>query len=377
MQLMPTIRHRSSGALWRAFMVTLALLCSGVLAPAYAQIPTEGIVEVLRERMGEQCKFQSEDGKAMSIESVAEKTLSAAMSGQQIRYKPITVTNGVKYLMMVPSKTVRAGAFNNRDDVDFAAKSVAFAKADGTTLTSEEAKTLLEGNAELIASPYNVVDGVISEYRLAPRPKPSAIRFNAGTGKQEVLDSNDPKVQAMLKQKSSTAIDQPADESKRDMSRLLSAPPALKTDATMPDFDVTDIAGKRWRMSELRGKTLVLNFWFVECAPCVQEMPALNALVKAYRNNPDVVFLSFTSSDAAKVKTFLGKKAFDYAHIPEEQSLKLLTAWGVTAFPLNTVVHRGKIVASMIGGSNAVHEQPQEHPMYGRLDAVLKDCLKN
>ncbi|RYZ26368.1 MAG: TlpA family protein disulfide reductase, partial [Chitinophagaceae bacterium] len=40
-----------------------------------------------------------------------------------------------------------------------------------------------------------------------------------------------------------------------------------------PDFTLRDLKGKKWRLSALKGKTVVLNFWFATCPPCIQEIP--------------------------------------------------------------------------------------------------------
>lgn len=54
-------------------------------------------------------------------------------------------------------------------------------------------------------------------------------------------------------------------------------------DTVAPPFSVTDINGNEYSLESLKGKIIVLNFWFVECKPCVQEMPELNELVEIYK----------------------------------------------------------------------------------------------
>jgi hypothetical protein len=56
----------------------------------------------------------------------------------------------------------------------------------------------------------------------------------------------------------------------------------IGTDAS--NFSVTDINGNEYSLNSLKGKIIVMNFWFVECKPCAMEMPELNELVKNYKN---------------------------------------------------------------------------------------------
>ena len=49
------------------------------------------------------------------------------------------------------------------------------------------------------------------------------------------------------------------------------------------DFNATDLEGNEYSLSNLKGKIRVLNFWFTTCKPCVEEIPALNELVKKSR----------------------------------------------------------------------------------------------
>ena len=45
-----------------------------------------------------------------------------------------------------------------------------------------------------------------------------------------------------------------------------------------PGFALPDLEGRTWRLGEHRGRTLLINFWATWCAPCREEMPALERL---------------------------------------------------------------------------------------------------
>jgi thiol-disulfide isomerase/thioredoxin len=100
----------------------------------------------------------------------------------------------------------------------------------------------------------------------------------------------------------------------------------------------TDVNGKVYSESDLEGKVIVINFWFVGCGPCEVEMPELNALYNKYKDNSDIVFLSFAKSSQSKVLRFLEKKTFNYPVISmtDEHSKE----FGIRYYPTNYVYDR-------------------------------------
>jgi len=120
---------------------------------------------------------------------------------------------------------------------------------------------------------------------------------------------------------------------------------AIGTDAS--NFSATDINGNEYSLNSLKGKIIVMNFWFVECKPCVMEMPELNKLVENYKNK-DVVFLGFATNDKAKIDSFLKKKNFSYNIIPS--SKKIAAEYKVLGYPTHIILdENSKTVYSTSG----------------------------
>ena len=81
-------------------------------------------------------------------------------------------------------------------------------------------------------------------------------------------------------------------------------------------FSVTDISGNKYSLEKLKGKIIVLNFWFVECKPCVMEIPDLNDLVEKYKGK-EVVFLAFATNNKSKIESFLKTRTYKYKIIAD------------------------------------------------------------
>jgi thiol-disulfide isomerase/thioredoxin len=74
----------------------------------------------------------------------------------------------------------------------------------------------------------------------------------------------------------------------------------------LPDLAFEDADGKPRKLSDFRGKTVLLNLWATWCVPCRKEMPALETLqTKLSGPNFEVVAVNIDTRDAEKPKNFL------------------------------------------------------------------------
>jgi peroxiredoxin len=120
-----------------------------------------------------------------------------------------------------------------------------------------------------------------------------------------------------------------------------------------PDFELKDLQGNRWSLKELRGKTVVLNFWFTSCAPCIQEMPELNQLVRKY-GSKNVVFLGLANDNAKQVNTFLQNHTFSYVLLPASQ--EVANKYLVSSWPTSMVIDKEGNVKMIVGSSPKIRE---------------------
>jgi thiol-disulfide isomerase/thioredoxin len=91
--------------------------------------------------------------------------------------------------------------------------------------------------------------------------------------------------------------------------RQISAPGMdTKVGSLAPDFEWNAPDGTTRKLSDLRGKIVVINFWATWCVPCREELPALNRVARG----GDAVFLTVDLlEDGAKVRSFFDSLALD------------------------------------------------------------------
>ena len=80
-----------------------------------------------------------------------------------------------------------------------------------------------------------------------------------------------------------------------------------------PDFVLKDVYGKEVRLSDFRGKIVVLNFWATWCGPCRKEMPDFIELQKEYGNDGlQFIGIALDQEGADKVRPFVERNKISY-----------------------------------------------------------------
>ena len=117
----------------------------------------------------------------------------------------------------------------------------------------------------------------------------------------------------------------------------------------VPDVVLTDLDGEEFVLSDLRGKTVVLDFWFYACAPCRTGLPLLNDLAAELRESrDDVVIVCVNPFDRADVvRRYWEKEGFD---LRVGLSPDVADAFGVHDFPTTFVIDPEGTVVWRQGG---------------------------
>lgn len=81
-------------------------------------------------------------------------------------------------------------------------------------------------------------------------------------------------------------------ETGKRISEFINLPPIAQTGGEMVDCELYDSADSLRRLSEFKGKYILLDFWSATCNPCIQSLPELKALEKEYKDRLTVISIN-------------------------------------------------------------------------------------
>lgn len=159
----------------------------------------------------------------------------------------------------------------------------------------------------------------------------------------------------------------------KDWHKQLFDPKQLEEGSIAPDFSVTDVNGKQVKLSDMRGKYILLDFWATWCGPCRAGNPHLISLYKQYK--PDGLEIIGISDDDKNVAGW--KKAIKDDGIgiwlqvlrnrekknANGESLDMSYMYKVESYPTKILIDRdGKVVRQFADDNE--------------LDALLSEIFK-
>lgn len=117
-----------------------------------------------------------------------------------------------------------------------------------------------------------------------------------------------------------------------------------------PDFELVSLDGRKVKLSDFRGKAVILNFWATWCAPCKTEMPWFVDLQKQYGSDGLAILgVAMDDSDPQKIAQFASEMGVNYPVLLGTNNVS--DAYGdVEYLPTTFYINRqGKIVGKVAG----------------------------
>jgi thiol-disulfide isomerase/thioredoxin len=115
-----------------------------------------------------------------------------------------------------------------------------------------------------------------------------------------------------------------------------------------PALIATDLNGKEWRLADLRGRAVLVNFWASWCEPCRAEMPSLQRLAEQHAGDVVVLAVNF-KEPTASVQRFVHNTGLNLPVLQDPQG-NMARAFGVRIFPSTVMIGRDGRVHSVVRG---------------------------
>jgi len=115
-----------------------------------------------------------------------------------------------------------------------------------------------------------------------------------------------------------------------------------------PDFSLKALDGKTYKLSDLKGKVVLLDFWATWCPPCREELPIIEKLHQEFKDK-NLVVLGISNEDRQTIENFLKNNRLTFPILIDERE-KVGKSYKVVAIPRVLLIDKtGKIRKDILG----------------------------
>ncbi|HXO19052.1 MAG TPA: TlpA disulfide reductase family protein [Thermoanaerobaculia bacterium] len=139
-----------------------------------------------------------------------------------------------------------------------------------------------------------------------------------------------------------------------------------------PDFTLGALAGPQVRLSDFRGKVVLLDFWATWCGPCVAALPSLKTLAQDFAGEPFAVISVSGDVDGAKLRDFVGSHAMDWTQVWDDES-RVRRLYGIFNLPTYLLLDPDGRVLWQHTGYSPDADQALRHEIARALTAAKRD----
>ena len=122
-----------------------------------------------------------------------------------------------------------------------------------------------------------------------------------------------------------------------------------------PDFELKNLDGQVRRLSDYRGRVVIMNFWTKTCPPCLEEMPSFADLAKVLTAHPEVALITISTDESAKdaretLRSVLSSSEVPFEVLMDPESEVVADKYGTQLFPETWFIDPKGVIRARIDG---------------------------
>ena len=187
-------------------------------------------------------------------------------------------------------------------------------------------------------------------------------------GTKEARDKQNPEMlRGMLKSVAAWEKDIAEAKAKLKAPDLIDALPDISIGAKAPATIAVNLEGKKVSLADHKGKVVLIDFWHTKCGPCLEMIPANNALVQELKGRP-FVFIGISADESREtVAAFRGKTKIFGEQWWAGFNSELTENWNVEGYPTTYVVDHEGVIRHIQSGYDAKTD---------KLAEIVKELVK-
>lgn len=116
------------------------------------------------------------------------------------------------------------------------------------------------------------------------------------------------------------------------------------------DFELKDTKGNNYRLSDLKGNVVLLNFWATWCKICLKENPSLDRLYNKFRNKDFIVLGISIDRSVSRVESYLKENPLSFPILMDSKGDVFVKTYTLRGVPVTILINRQGIIVEKIFG---------------------------